>query len=264
MRRGWIWLRAMGTAALLVCLFVFGAATTAQASPETLSFPDPPDGWQDSYIGFLDENYTSFARLWPEGVSGVGFIDLDLDGTPEMAVFDQGGFAAMGVHLFDLIDGQVYCVSSGEDRAAEIFGGEHLSDVDICANYFESFRLSLTEDGWRFWIMSASSAQETSWDEIIRFDASEDGVLTSVSVCARYLVSDIDTGLVVEERYTAGGETGDSDAYQKAAAPYLTGQDAGYEARGVFLWNDLNAYDGDYNGLLAMARDAADSYVPVP
>jgi hypothetical protein len=237
-------------------------APTATPEPEAFQLPETPEGWADSYLTFLDDNYDIFAALWPEGLTGVGFLDLDLDGTPEMVVFDLGASATLGVQLFDLVDGQVYCVSSVLDSAAGAFGSEHFSTISLCTSYFESFRLCRTETGYCFWVSSANGTLESTWDEIIRFDCVE-GVLTPVSVCGRYLASDVDTGLVVTERYTVDGQASNQTAYDQAAAVYTQAQDLGYEAQGVFLWNDMSAYDTTYDGLMAMAQAAVESYVPL-
>ncbi len=252
---------------LAMCLCA-GAAATRPARPAAvrsavgLQLPAETPGWRDSYLSFLENSYSSIAALWPDGISGVGFIDLDLDGTPELVLFDQGASATMGVQLFDLVNGSVQCVSSTQDSAGAYFGNSYLSDVDICASFFESFRLSSLDQGWRFWIDSSNGSLETTWDEIVRFEG-RDGVLTPVSVCARYLESDVDTGLVVSEQYTVNGASGTSADYQQVSSVYIGSQDAGYEASGVFLWNDMNAYSTTSQGLLAMARDAADGYTPV-
>jgi hypothetical protein len=227
-----------------------------------LTLPEPTEGWSDSYLSFLDDNYDIFAALWPEGLTGVGFVDLDLDGTPEMVIFDLGASATLGVQLFDLVDGQVYCVSSVLDSAAGAFGGEYFSTVSVCTSYFEAFRLCRTEDGYCFWVDSANGTLESTWDEVIRFDC-VDGALTPVSVCGRYLASDVETGLVVTEQYTVAGQTSDEAGYDQAAAVYEQGEDMGYEAKGVFLWNDMSTYDTTYDGLLAMAQAAVEQYVPI-
>jgi hypothetical protein len=237
-------------------------APTATPEPAAFQLPETPEGWADSYLTFLDDNYDIFAALWPEGLTGVGFIDLDLDGTPEMVVFDLGASATLGVQLFDLVDGQVYCVSSVLDSAAGAFGSEHFSTISLCTSYFESFRLCATDSGYCFWVSSANGTLESTWDEIIRFDCVE-GVLTPVSVCGRYLASDVDTGLVVTERYTVDGQVSDQTAYDQAASVYTQALDLGYEAQGVFLWNDMSAYDTTYDGLMAMAQAAVESYVPL-
>ena len=273
-------------AALMACVFLFtgAAAVPAQAAegerppapdatpapeappaaqvPETLILPAEEEGWREAYLAFLDENYDIFAALWPEGVSGLGFIDLDLDGTPELVVFDQGASATLGAHLFDLVDGVVYCVASDLDSAAGAFGETYFHPVGICASFFQSFRLSRTEDGWCFWVDSANGTAETAWDEFIRFD-SDGGVLAPRAVCSRYLENDAETGLVEAEEYTVDGESADRDAYETVADRLMEGADVGYEARGVFLWNDLDTYSAPYDGFVAMAEAAADAYMPI-
>ncbi len=252
-------------AILIVIMFVLllcGASPARAGVPETLTLPQPAAGWQDAYLAFLDSRYDTFSYLWPEGMSGVGFIDLDLDGTPEMVVFDQGASATLGAQLFDLAGGQVYCVSSVLDAAAGAFDGSHMSAVDVWTSFFESFRLSRTADGWCFWVDSANGTMETAWDEIVRFDC-VDGILTPSSVCYRYLEFDPASGLVVAERYTAAGAPTDAAGYAGASSVYMDGQDAGYDAAGVFLWNDLDRYDTSREGLMAMARDAAAAYRPI-
>lgn len=239
------------------------ADTPAPAVEPEASLPATAEGWQEVYLTFLDENYDIFAALWPEGLSGVGFIDLDLDGTPEMLVFDLGASATLGVQLFDQRDGRVYCVSSGLDSAAGAFGEEYFTPLSICASYFESFRLIETEDGHVFWVQSANGTLESAWDEVIRFDC-VDGVLVPVSVCSRYLESNVETGEVIAEDYTVAGEASDAAGYEQAAAPYVNGADTGYEAVGMFLWNNMKHYDTTYDGFMAMARDAATAYAALP
>ena len=245
---------------------VLAAADVSAAEPETetaYALPEAVDGWQEMYLTFLDDNYDIFAALWPEGLSGVGFIDLDLDGTPEMLVFDLGASATLGVQLFDLVDGQVYCVSSGLDSAAGAFGEEYFTSMSICASYFDAFRLIETEAGYVFWVQSANGTLESAWDEIVRFDCA-DGVLVPVSVCSRYLESNVETGETIAENYTVAGEASDAAGYEQAAAPYVNGNDTGYEAAGMFLWNNMKRYDTTYDGFMAMARDAATAYAALP
>ena len=248
---------------LALCLAAaFMAAAMGAAVPETLSLAPPAAGWADSYISFLDSSYDVFAALWPDGLGGMAFVDLDLDGTPEMLIFDQGASMTMGVHLFDLVDGTVHCVSSALDSAQNAFNGSYYSSVHVNAGFFEAFRLSRTSAGWCFWVDSSNGTMETTWDELVRFD-SAGGVLTPVSVCDRYLEFDINSGLAVTEQYRVSGAETDSAAYDQAALVYQGGQDAGYDIKGVYAWDNA-AYTADREGLLAMARDAADVYVPIP
>ena len=254
MRRLLALMVALLTAALCLC----SAGAVVRAGSGALSVRAPREGWADDYLAFLQEHYDAFATLWPGGVSGISFLDLDLDGTPEMAVFTQGA-ASMDVHLFDLADGQVYCVSSAANGAAGVFGGEHLSSTAVCARYFEAFCLSDTEEGWYFWVDSSDSTAGYTWNEIIRFD-SAGGILKPTLVCARYLTCDADTGLVDSEKYEVSGTSGTQEQYQAAADVYLLGKDTGYQAGGT--WS--GGYDAaSRDGLLAMAADAADAYVPI-
>ncbi len=237
-------------------------APTEPPAPAGLVLPAPEQGWEKAYVGFLNDNYDILAALWPDGLTGVGSIDLDLDSMPEMVLFDQGASATLGVQLFDQIDGQVFCVSSTNENARGAFDDAHLSAMTICASFFEAFRLSCTEDGYGFWVSSTNGTMETSWDEIVSF-GEEDGVLTLTSICTRWLETDPEIGVVVEERYTAYGQEAEEADYRTAAAYYMDARDTGYDARGVFLWNDMQSYDTTCEGLLAMARDAVNAYVPI-
>ncbi len=232
-----------------------------QESEETASLPSAETGWETAYLAFLEDNYDIFAALWPEGLSGVGFIDLDLDGTPELLVFDLGASATLGVQIFDLVDGQVYCVSSVTESAAGAFGGEHFSKISVCASYFEAFRLVEQAGERNFWVRSTNGTLESTWDELIRFDC-VDGVLVPVSVCGQYMESDIETGDIVAEEYTVAGAVSDAAGYEEAAEAFEQGIDTGYEAVGMFLWDNMKRYDTTYDGFLAMAADAATAYVP--
>ena len=241
---------------------VESTAETAAPAQETGAAAD--GSWAAVYTGFLDDNYDILSALWPEGLAGVGFIDLDLDGVPELLLFDLGASATMGVQLFDLDSaGQVVCVSSVREEAAEAFGREHFSRVSVCASFCESFRLSDTPVGLRFWVDSMNATAEATWDDLIVFSRGDDSLLTLTEVCSRYLESDPDTGAVITETYTVAGTAADEAAYARAAADYTDAPDAGFEARGVFLWNDMQRYDTTRDGLLAMAADAAALFIPV-
>lgn len=240
------------------------AAPAAEATTDEpeLSLPEPAEGWQETYLTFLDDNYDIITALWPGGLAGVGFIDIDLDGTPEMLLFDFGASATMGVHLFDLVNGTVCCVSSALDSASGAFGAEYLTAVSVCASYFESFRLLRNGGEYAFWVESANGTLESAWNEIIRFDC-DDGVLTPVSVCSRYLECNVETGMVITESYSVGPEESDEAGYGEASAPYVYGEDMGYDGAGLFLWDNMKRYDTTYEGFMAMAQDAATAYCPL-
>ena len=241
------------------------AEPTEKAGPAAEPGTGPADGgWAAVYTGFLDDNYDILSALWPEGLAGVGFIDLDLDGAPEMLLFDLGASATMGVQLFDLDGaGQVVCVSSVREEAAEAFGREHFARVSVCASFCESFRLSDTPAGLCFWVDSMNATAEATWNDLIVFSRGDDSILTLTEVCSRYLESDPETGAVITETYTVAGAAADETAYARAAGDYTDAPDAGFEARGVFLWNDMQRYDTTRDGLLAMAGDAAALFTPV-
>jgi len=240
--------------------------TTAEPAVQQSAAPSPsetPGDWAANYTAFLEDNYDVITALWPEGLTGVGFIDLDLDGTPEMVLFDMGASATLGVQLFDYVDGKVWCVSSVQPDAAGAFGAEHMSALSVCASYFESFRLMRGNDGKPyFYVTSANGTIDSSWEEIIRF-SSQDGFLTLQSVCYRDSLCNTETGLVIAETYEVGGTESTEEQYNKALSAEKAAKDLGYEAKGVFLWNDMSRYDTTCNGLLAMARDAAAAYTPI-
>ena len=259
-------MRALGAvltvAVLVMCMAAACGASAPPAAEDTLTLPRPAEDWQQGYLTFLEDCFDIFSALWPDGVSGFGFIDLDLDGTPELVVFDQGASANMGAHLFDLSDGWVWCVSSGLDSAAGAFSPDYMSDVSVCASFFESFRLSHTADGWRFWVDSTNGTMETAWDEFVRFD-DQGGILVPVSVCQQYLESDPETGAVVRQEYIVDGAQADQSAFQAAADALQEAADSGYEAKGAFRWGERQYDTTTYEGFMALAQAAVDAYVPI-
>lgn len=237
------------------------APVTAVPTSESPIPTEAPGGWANLYTAFLDDNYDIISALWPEGLTGVGFIDLDLDGMPEMVLFDMGASATLGVQLFDCVDGQVVCVSSVHPDAAGAFGGGHMSPLSICTSYFESFRLVQDEDGTTcFSVVSANGSLESSWEEVIRFGCDENGYLTLWSVCYRDCLYDVETDQLVAETFEVGGVGCSEEEYTAARAASDAAHDLGYEAAGVFLWSDMTRYDITYDGLVAMACDAAEAY----
>ncbi len=252
------------------------AATTAETSEETanageasglpgLSFYTPVDAerWLPAYRSFLSDSFDVIAALWPDGISGIGFIDLDLDGMPELLLFDMGASAAMGVQIFDLVGEQVVCISSVNEGAAAAFGGEHFSAVSVCAQLFEDFRL--VNDGEQSWFLvhSANGTPETSWEEFVRFGCDAEGVLTLRSLCRSEIVSDVEADAIIAESYSVDGESCDAAQYAEAEAAAEAATDLGYGAFGVFQWNDPERYDTSLDGLLVMLDDAAAGYTTI-
>lgn len=219
--------------------------------------------WQGIYGRFLEDNFDVIAALWPDGISGVGYLDLDLDGVMEMVLFDMGASATLGAQIFDIADGDVVCVSSVNEAAAAAFGGEYFSALSVCASYFEDFRLVGEAEPY-FRVKSANGDMTSCWEEQIRFVPGEpDTVLQLESLCRMESRSDVESGTVAEERFFVAGVSGSKEDYEDACAALAADRDLGYEAAGVFLWNDMERYDTSLEGLLAMAEDAAAACVPL-
>lgn len=235
---------------------------------ETDSPEQEPDetGCFETYIAFLDENFDRISELCYGGVAGVGFIDLDVDGDPEMLLFDSGASASMGIQFFDITDseGTVECVSANMLDLGQEFGGEHYSTVYVNANYYDDFRLMRSDNGeLRFFITSGNGALDFSYSELIEFFGT-DSVLGLTSVLYRYDDYDIESGESVSTRCSYLGESVSVDEYEeKLSELQTTWKDVGYEAFGVFIWEEKN-YSSEYDGFMAMVNDAVNGYVPLP
>lgn len=256
------------------------AAATPEPTPEPSAAPEPlpteeprlpglelyeptQEDWAGLYRQFIEDNFDVIAALWPDGVSGVGFIDLDLDGLPEMILFDMGASATLGAQLFDIVGGTVVCVSSVSEAAAAAFGGEYFSPLFVCASYFEDFRLYSDDSGSYFRVKSANGALETCWEEQIRFGCGEDGALVLSSLCRLETHSDVEGGVISAEYCQVAGQDCERSVYDQVQADIAAARDLDYEAVGAFLWNDMERYDTSLEGLLVMAEDAAAAYVPL-
>ncbi len=249
----------------------------ATPSPEPTAAPTPeprPDSplagytateadWQSAYRQFVEDNFDVLAALWPEGMSGVGFVDLDIDGMPEMLLFDMGASASMGVQLFDIVEDAVVCVSSVNEAAAAAFGGERFQALSVCACFFEDFRLLEAGEEIFFSVRSTNASLESCWEEQLRFDRGEGDALTLSSLFRLETESDVENGTIAAEHFFASGEAVDEAVYMEAAESMGRAYDLGYEAAGLFLWNDMERYDTSLEGLLVMLEDAAAAYVPL-
>lgn len=238
---------------------------TPEPTPEPLfaGYTETDADWAGLYRQYVEDNFDVIAALWPEGMSGVGFVDLDIDGMPEMLLFDMGASATLGLQIFDIVDGAVACVSSVNEAAAAAFGDAHFSGLSVCASYFEDFRL--LENGGQvfFTVKSANGTLESCWEEQLRFGSGEGDALTLASLCRMETESDVESGTIAGEYFYAGGMECSLEEYQDAAAIVESAQDLGYEAAGLFLWNDMERYDTSLEGLLVMLEDAAAAYVPI-
>lgn len=219
--------------------------------------------WAALYRGFIEENFDVIAALWPDGISGIGFADLDLDEYPELLLFDMGASAAMGVQFFDVVDGEVVCISSVNEAAAAAFGDEYFSPVSVCAQLFGDFRLLFDGEQSAFFVCSANGTSESSWEEVIRFTGGEGGALKLQSVCRCETETDTESGDILYRNFYAGGESCDEETYNIARDAVQSAKDLCYEAYGVFQWNDAENYDTSLEGLLVMLDDAAAGYPPL-
>lgn len=209
------------------------------------------------FKNFLTDNYNQLSTLMSGGISGIGFIDLDLDGGMEMLIFDAGASAAMGLQFFDIIDGEVECVSANIVDLGAAFDGGHLRETYVNANYFDDFRLMTDkETGDKFFcITSANGALDFSYSELIQF-AADGEILTLTSLSYKYESYDIDTSELMSANFTVKGEPCDEDAFDAAMNAFdVNSEDTLLECKGVFTWED-NSYSDGLTGLLAMADKA--------
>lgn len=234
------------------------AEPTAEPTPEPT---EAPEDWEKLYMTFLTENYDSLADCYPQGMVGMGFIDLDVDGSPELLLFDQGASMSMGVQFFDVADGFVTCVSASVIDVGDAFGGDHYTKTYVNANFFEDFRLVEMADGERyFFVESINGNEEFSYSEVVRF-GNDGSALTLESVLYRYEEYDPDTGEVDNVRYKVSGETVGQEVFDQRFEEFFAAEDTGYNAAGVFVWHD-KSYTMTYEGFTAMAKAAVAAYVP--
>ncbi|MGI6013983.1 MAG: hypothetical protein ACOX7K_06835 [Oscillospiraceae bacterium] len=240
---------------------------TEDSEPEEPEEETPPvtviSNWEEIYTNFLSENYDRLMDSCSVGIVGVGFIDLDMDGIPELLLFDSGSSAAMGVQFFDIVNGTVTCVSANVAGVGEAFGGDYLSNTVVNTNYFKNFRLMLNNETGEqyFCIDSSNGAMDFYYRETIQFSA-KNGVLSLSSLFYTKETFQEESTEVAETEYKINGETCTMETYQATVeAFYSTNTDTQYSANGVFTW------DGDYSntrdGLLSMTADAAALYTPI-
>ena len=225
--------------------------------------PPSVSNWEEIYTGFLSENYTRLVDACGIGFAGIGFIDLDLDGMPEMLLFDNGTSSSMGVQFFDIVDGAVTCVSANIEAIGQAFGGEYLCNEVVNTKYFKNFRLMLNNDTGKqyFCIESANGAMNFQFKEMIRFSG-EKGILSLESLFHSYIVYGGESTNIISEEYSVDGQTADADTYQAAADAFNTvNTDTQYSASGVFTWD--GAYPNTRDGLLSMAAAAANLFKPI-
>ena len=215
---------------------------------------------EEIFRTFLSENYQKLSDSFAGGISGIGFIDLDLDGGMEMIIFDSGASAAMGVQFFDIVSGKVECISANMDAVGKAFGGSNMSDVIVNANHFNDFRLMKDKStGEKFFIVSSGNgAADFSYNELIRF-GSKNRVLTLESLLYKYETTDVDTGTVTGDSFKIKGKVADGSAYKSAHDTfYNNAENLGFEAKGILTLESDSASSKE--GLMAMADKALSLY----
>ncbi len=232
----------------------------AQASPSQAIVVDNK-ARGEFFRTFLSDNYQKLSDAFFGGISGIAFIDLDMDGGIEMLIFDAGASAAMGLQFFDIVDDNVECVSANMEAVGTSFGGEHLSDVIVNANTFEDFRLMQDKatDEKFFIVESGNGAADFSYTELIRF-GNDNGVPTLQSLVYKHEDYNIDSGDLTGESFKLSGKAANRSVYEAAYSKFFAGvTDTGYVAKGVLLWENTD-YEDSLDGLLAMADKALTLY----
>ncbi len=235
-------------------------APASEAAPEVTAAPTPV--WQTLYTDFLTSRFDELVQASKGAITGVGFIDLDLDGTPEMLLFDPGAGSAMGVQFFDIAEDQVVCVAASSDSFNYSFGGPYFSPrLYVNTTSFQAFRLREAADGQLYFeVDSYNGAEDFRYSERIRF-TQQKGVLQLMTIACMQTSVDPETQ---EERYTVytvGDVPIDAESYRTILARADQAVDLGYEAAGVFLWDDMR-YNADLPGFTLMLEDALAAYVP--
>jgi len=245
---------------------------TQEVSPSPAPEPSAPEvygDWAAIFTDFLRENYDSLNTLCYGGIAGVGFIDLDLDGTPELLLFDAGASAAMGVQFFDIADGREVCVSANNPDLRQPYGAGYFTDVYVNANYFDDFRLMEDqESGERYFLVeSGNGAEDFLYREVIRFGRDGSGVLTLTSLLYRYeSYSPDDSGNMVlsSANYTQNGQSITGAEYTAAYdALFASVKQTDYTPAGVFIW-EVKDYDGGLESFLSLVQTAVERYIPIP
>lgn len=228
-------------------------------NPESLATLENEE-WKTIYKNFLTESYETLKEACIGGIAGIGFIDLDLDGAGEMIIFDFGASAAMGVQIFDIVDGKVECISANMEFVRDKFAGDHFSSQYVNTGLFESFRLM--EDnasGKRFFMVeSGNGATDFNYQEWIYF-GNDDDIVTLTSKLYKHENFD-EEGEVVNAVCAQGELTVSLDRFEEELV-ILQGasKDTQYEAKGTFIWEDESYYE-EFNGFMNMVDNSIKIY----
>jgi len=242
---------------------------SAEPAEEDADEPEDTEDepWAEIYTAFLEANYDALNDACFGGLTGIGYIDLDTDGSAELLIFDAGASASMGIQIFDIINGEVELISANMLAVAELYRGDYYSELYVNANYFDDFRLMEDLDtGERFFVVtSTNGALDFSFQELIGFSGGEaEDWLHMSSLLYAYEEYDIDSGELSRAVYRIGSEEVGEAEYSSALSSFeAAAADTGYEAAGAFLWENGDFASG-IDGFLAMNRSALEKYAPLP
>lgn len=212
---------------------------------------------EKTFRSFISDNYKELSEACYGGISGIGFIDLDLDGGIEMLMFDAGASASMGVQFFDIIDGNVECVSANMKSIGDAFGGNHFTETYVNANFFEDFRLMRRKtDGEFFFLVNSGNGMEGSmYRELIKFGNSS-GALTLTPLIYKSEEFDPANGTVLSTECRVNGASATLSEYTAAYNKiYAEAEDTGLDMKGAFVWEN-QSFTQDKDGVLAMTDEA--------
>lgn len=245
-------------------------STTPSGSPDlklNLNLGAPEYTQEESkeiFRNFLTENYQELHESSACGITGLGFIDLDLDGCIEMIAFDAGASAAMGVEIFDIVDNEVQCITTSIESINETFSSDNTTDTYINCNYFDDFRLMESKDGKEhfFVVNSGNGNAEFDYSELIRFGCNN-GVLTLSKVAYKYTEyestepSDENSDQKIKlQKYEVNGKPATKDEYDNIIKDYNSSyNDTAFEAKGVFGW-EKSEYSGDFDSFVKLMDEA--------
>ena len=259
---------------LCLCCTACGCGKTAAPAPTPTAAPTPlpelipttalPAEEHDEftlYRDFLELNFVPLTTCCGF-ISGVGLADLDLDGTAELIVFDAGASSSMGVQFFDVINGEVECVSASRTEVGTLFAGTNFDKRHyVDAVDFSAFRLIELADGQLFFTASSMNGDDTlRFSERFRFGCRE-GALTLECLCTANSGYDPETGECRYTVYTLDDATLSEEEYAGINAALDSAADMGYTVSGCFSW-ESDSYGTDYPGVMAMFDAAAAAYVP--
>ncbi len=209
------------------------------------------------YTDFLTENYDTLNEALFGSIAGIGFIDLDCDGCRELIVFDSGASAAMGLQFFDIVDGEVECVSANMPTILEVYGGDHVTGTYVNANLMEDFRLMENKTtGERFFLIESGNGNiEFYYRELIKF-GSADGVLCLSPLAYKHDTLDIETGETISQQLRVDDKQVSLGEYNSAISKIFgDAKDLGLECRGVFMW-EQTSYQNGFAGFMEMVTKA--------